>query len=103
MLAPPPSGSGVKELRGPGVNGGETARHHVGVIALELAARPPFDGAGVLRWLGARLVPGVEELTGGVYRRTLRLARGPGGGPPPPPRGGGGGALPPPPPAPPLP
>jgi AraC family transcriptional regulator of adaptative response / DNA-3-methyladenine glycosylase II len=42
------------------------------------AARPPFDGAGVLRWLGARLVPGVEELTGDVYRRTLRLSGGPG-------------------------
>src|SRR4051794_41609973 len=80
MLAPPPSGGGVRELGGRGVNGGETARHHVGVIALELTARPPFDGAGVLRWLGARLVPGVEELTGGVYRRTLRLAGGPGGG-----------------------
>jgi AraC family transcriptional regulator, regulatory protein of adaptative response / DNA-3-methyladenine glycosylase II len=43
-----------------------------------LTARPPFDGAGVLRWLGARLVPGVEELSGGVYRRTLRLPGGPG-------------------------
>jgi AraC family transcriptional regulator of adaptative response / DNA-3-methyladenine glycosylase II len=30
----------------------------------------------VLRWLGARLVPGVEELAGGVYRRTLRLPGG---------------------------
>src|SRR4051794_29015632 len=78
MLAPPPSGGGVRELGGRGVTGGEPARHHVGVLALELAARPPFDGAGVLRWLGARLVPGVEELTGGVYRRTLRLAGGPG-------------------------
>jgi AraC family transcriptional regulator of adaptative response / DNA-3-methyladenine glycosylase II len=48
------------------------------VIALDLAARPPFDGAGVLRWLGARLVPGVEELSGGVYRRTLRLPGGSG-------------------------
>jgi AraC family transcriptional regulator, regulatory protein of adaptative response / DNA-3-methyladenine glycosylase II len=47
------------------------------VTAVDIAARPPFDGAGVLRWLGARLVPGVEELTGGVYRRTLRLAGGP--------------------------
>ncbi len=37
----------------------------------------PFDGAGVLCWLGARLVPGVEELAGGVYRRTLRLSGGP--------------------------
>jgi AraC family transcriptional regulator, regulatory protein of adaptative response / DNA-3-methyladenine glycosylase II len=46
------------------------------VVALDLGARPPFDGDSVLRWLGARLVPGVEELSGGVYRRTLRLARG---------------------------
>jgi AraC family transcriptional regulator, regulatory protein of adaptative response / DNA-3-methyladenine glycosylase II len=78
MLAPPLAGSGDRELRGAGVNGAETARHHVRVIALELAARPPFDGTGVLRWLEARLVPGVEELSGGVYRRTLRLAGGPG-------------------------
>src|SRR5919202_2574011 len=45
---------------------------------LRLTAVPPFDGGGVLRWLGARLVPGVEELSGGVYRRTLRLPGGPG-------------------------
>src|SRR4051794_14335534 len=44
---------------------------------LELPLRAPYDGAGVLRWLGARLVPGVEELSGGVYRRTLRLPGGP--------------------------
>jgi AraC family transcriptional regulator of adaptative response / DNA-3-methyladenine glycosylase II len=48
------------------------------VTDVEIAARAPFDGAGVLRWLAARLVPGVEELTDGVYRRTLRLAGGPG-------------------------
>jgi AraC family transcriptional regulator, regulatory protein of adaptative response / DNA-3-methyladenine glycosylase II len=47
-------------------------------VALDLAARPPYDGFGVLRWLGARLVPGVEELSDGVYRRTLRLPGGPG-------------------------
>jgi AraC family transcriptional regulator of adaptative response / DNA-3-methyladenine glycosylase II len=46
------------------------------VTELRLAARPPYDGDGVLRWLAARLVPGVEELAGGVYRRTLRLAGG---------------------------
>jgi AraC family transcriptional regulator, regulatory protein of adaptative response / DNA-3-methyladenine glycosylase II len=45
---------------------------------LRLTAVPPFDGDGVLRWLGARLVPGVEELAAGVYRRTLRLPGGPG-------------------------
>jgi AraC family transcriptional regulator, regulatory protein of adaptative response / DNA-3-methyladenine glycosylase II len=43
-----------------------------------LATSAPFDGEAVLRWLGARLVPGVEALEDGVYRRTLRLPGGPG-------------------------
>jgi AraC family transcriptional regulator of adaptative response / DNA-3-methyladenine glycosylase II len=47
-------------------------------VALDLAAHPPYDGDGVLRWLAARLVPGVEELAGDAYRRTLRLPAGPG-------------------------
>jgi AraC family transcriptional regulator of adaptative response / DNA-3-methyladenine glycosylase II len=45
---------------------------------LRLDARPPFDGAGVLRWLAARAVPGIEESGDGAYRRTLRLPGGPG-------------------------
>src|SRR4051795_10935310 len=61
--------------------------------ALDLAACPPYDGEGVLRWLGARLVPGVEALEDGVYRRALRLSGGPGGGGLPP-RGGGVGVAP---------
>src|SRR6185436_1630374 len=40
---------------------------------LRLDTRPPFDGAGVLRWLAARAVPGVEEIRDDAYRRTLRL------------------------------
>jgi AraC family transcriptional regulator of adaptative response / DNA-3-methyladenine glycosylase II len=48
------------------------------IAAFDLAARPPYDGDGVLRWLAARLVPGVEELADGAYRRTLRLPGGPG-------------------------
>ena len=48
-------------------------------LELRLAADPPYDGESVLRWLGARLVPGVEELApDGAYRRTLRLPGGPG-------------------------
>ena len=46
-------------------------------VELRLATTAPYDGDGVLRWLGARLVRGVEELAGGVYRRTLRLPGGP--------------------------
>jgi AraC family transcriptional regulator, regulatory protein of adaptative response / DNA-3-methyladenine glycosylase II len=45
---------------------------------LRLPARRPFAGAGVVRWLAMRLVPGVEALAGGVYRRTLELPGGPG-------------------------
>jgi AraC family transcriptional regulator, regulatory protein of adaptative response / DNA-3-methyladenine glycosylase II len=45
--------------------------------ALRLAATAPYDGEAVLRWLAARLVPGVEALEDGVYRRTLRLPGGP--------------------------
>ena len=45
---------------------------------LRLDTRPPFDGAGVLRWLAARAVPGIEEIRDGAYRRTLRLPGGPG-------------------------
>src|SRR4051812_26820875 len=46
--------------------------------ALRLTTTAPYDGAAVLRWLGARLVPAIEDLDGdGVYRRTLRLPGGP--------------------------
>jgi AraC family transcriptional regulator of adaptative response / DNA-3-methyladenine glycosylase II len=43
-----------------------------------LPAREPFDGAALLAFLAARAVAGVEEVTGGAYRRSLRLAHGAG-------------------------
>jgi AraC family transcriptional regulator of adaptative response / DNA-3-methyladenine glycosylase II len=49
-----------------------------GEVVLRLAARAPYDGGGVLRWLAARAVPGVEHVAGGVYRRTLTLPGGAG-------------------------
>ena len=49
-----------------------------GEVALRLPYREPFDVAGILRFLGARAVPGIEETADGVYRRTLRLPRGAG-------------------------
>jgi AraC family transcriptional regulator of adaptative response / DNA-3-methyladenine glycosylase II len=48
------------------------------VIEARLGFRPPFHAAGLLGWLAARAVPGVEEVAGGVYRRSLRLPGGPG-------------------------
>ncbi len=46
-------------------------------IALRLAYRPPFDWALVADYLRARAIPGVEELTGDAYRRSVALASGP--------------------------
>lgn len=39
---------------------------------LPLDVRPPFDGAALLAWFAARAVPGVEQVSGPVYRRVLR-------------------------------
>ncbi len=47
-------------------------------LVLRLSFRAPFDGGALLAWLAARAVPGVEEVDGEVYRRSLRLAHGPG-------------------------
>jgi AraC family transcriptional regulator, regulatory protein of adaptative response / DNA-3-methyladenine glycosylase II len=49
-----------------------------GAVVLRLPYRAPFDGEGVLEFLTARAVPGIEDVREGVYRRTLRLAHGPG-------------------------
>jgi AraC family transcriptional regulator, regulatory protein of adaptative response / DNA-3-methyladenine glycosylase II len=43
-----------------------------------LAFRPPLESGALLGWLAARAVPGVEEVEGEVYRRSLRLPHGPG-------------------------
>jgi AraC family transcriptional regulator of adaptative response / DNA-3-methyladenine glycosylase II len=47
-----------------------------GVIVLRLPCRAPFDGDAVVEFLAARAVPGIEEVVGTTYRRTLRLAHG---------------------------
>jgi AraC family transcriptional regulator, regulatory protein of adaptative response / DNA-3-methyladenine glycosylase II len=47
-----------------------------GTIRLRLAYRAPIDLDRILRFLGARAIPGVEEVSGSVYRRTLLLPNG---------------------------
>jgi AraC family transcriptional regulator, regulatory protein of adaptative response / DNA-3-methyladenine glycosylase II len=54
------------------------AERTAGVITLRLPFRAPIDLDSLLRFLGARAVPGVEEWAGGVYTRSLRLPHGPG-------------------------
>ena len=46
-------------------------------LALRLALRPPYDLDGVLRFLGARALPGVERVDGDGYARTVALDSGP--------------------------
>jgi AraC family transcriptional regulator, regulatory protein of adaptative response / DNA-3-methyladenine glycosylase II len=49
-----------------------------GVVRLRLAFRPPIDLMRMFGYLAARAIPGVEEVTGGTYRRTITLPNGPG-------------------------
>jgi AraC family transcriptional regulator, regulatory protein of adaptative response / DNA-3-methyladenine glycosylase II len=52
--------------------------HSGGGLTLRLAVRPPYDPYGVVGWLAARALPGIEEYADGTYRRVLRLPGGPG-------------------------
>ncbi len=45
-------------------------------LTVRLASRQPFDSAAMFDFLVARAVPGTESVEPGVYRRSLRLARG---------------------------
>ncbi len=51
-----------------------------GRVTVSLAVRAPFDAAGLIGFLGARAVPGIEAVRGngpaGSYMRTLRLPHG---------------------------
>jgi AraC family transcriptional regulator of adaptative response / DNA-3-methyladenine glycosylase II len=47
-------------------------------VDVELTYRAPLDADGLIGFLGLRAVPGVEQVDGGAYRRSLRLAAGPG-------------------------
>ncbi|SEH70690.1 DNA-3-methyladenine glycosylase II [Mycolicibacterium rutilum] len=49
-----------------------------GDLALRLPVRTPFAFEGLFGHLAASAVPGVEEVRGGAYRRTLRLQYGSG-------------------------
>jgi AraC family transcriptional regulator of adaptative response / DNA-3-methyladenine glycosylase II len=46
-------------------------------IVLRLPFRPPLHASSLLGFLAARAVPGLEEVEGATYRRTLHLAHGP--------------------------
>lgn len=47
-------------------------------LSLKLACREPFDGESLLGFLAARAIPGVEQVAGGRYTRTIRTSAGAG-------------------------
>lgn len=49
-----------------------------GKVTLRLPYREPFDYDGLLNFLAARAIPGVEAIVDGAYGRTMRLAHGTG-------------------------
>jgi AraC family transcriptional regulator of adaptative response / DNA-3-methyladenine glycosylase II len=49
-----------------------------GALVLRLPYRAPIDLDALLRFLGSRAVPGIEDWSGGVYTRSLRLPHGSG-------------------------
>ena len=49
-----------------------------GALSLRLPYRAPLDAEGLIAFLGLRVVPGVEEVIDGAYRRSLRLPHGTG-------------------------
>jgi AraC family transcriptional regulator of adaptative response / DNA-3-methyladenine glycosylase II len=63
------------DLRSAGRRRGDIAN---GVLTLRLPYRPPLDWSTLSAWLRARALPGVAEMNGRAYRRTLRLPRGAG-------------------------
>jgi AraC family transcriptional regulator, regulatory protein of adaptative response / DNA-3-methyladenine glycosylase II len=52
-------------------------KHRLAAVANEvtvrLAYRPPLDWEALLDFLGARAIPGVEQVAGGIYRRTVKV------------------------------
>lgn len=55
---------------------GRARRSASGAIELRLPFRAPFDGRSLIAFLAARAVPGVEEVNGTTYRRSLSLEHG---------------------------
>jgi len=49
-----------------------------GKVSLRLPYRPPYDADGIMAFLAARAIPGVESVEDGAYGRTLRLPHGTG-------------------------
>ena len=61
-----------------GVRGRRRSAPDTDAVTLRLPYRAPFAAADLFAFLGTRAVPGIEELDGDTYRRSLRLPHGAG-------------------------
>ena len=57
-------------------SGGLGAPDDVDALAFILPYRPPYDFGRMLAFFAARAIPGVEAVSGGAYRRTVRVGNG---------------------------
>jgi AraC family transcriptional regulator, regulatory protein of adaptative response / DNA-3-methyladenine glycosylase II len=73
IFASTPSDLRRRSRRGPGAH-----RFVAGPLELRLPYRRPADLVGMLAFLAARAVPGIEEVHEGTYRRSLALPHGAG-------------------------
>src|SRR6202035_1575207 len=51
----------------------DRTRREAGALSVRLAYRPPYDWDAMLSYLAARAIPGVEMVSGNVYRRTIAI------------------------------
>jgi AraC family transcriptional regulator, regulatory protein of adaptative response / DNA-3-methyladenine glycosylase II len=51
----------------------DKAKREAGALSVRLAYRPPFDWDAMLSFLAARAIPGVETVSGNVYRRSITI------------------------------
>ena len=51
----------------------DKTRREAGALSVHLAYRPPYDWDAILSFLAARAIPGVEAVSGNIYRRTIAI------------------------------
>jgi AraC family transcriptional regulator of adaptative response / DNA-3-methyladenine glycosylase II len=51
----------------------DKTRREAGALSVHLAYRPPYDWEAMLSFLAARAIPGVEMVSGNIYRRTIAI------------------------------
>jgi AraC family transcriptional regulator of adaptative response / DNA-3-methyladenine glycosylase II len=53
--------------------GKDKDKREAGALSVRLAYRPPYDWDAMFSFLAARAIPGVETVSGSVYRRTIAI------------------------------